>query len=140
RPRRRAYCGPAWRHWQQAESWSGALLIGGDGLDLERLTLQRLELPLDALLFRESRVQTSGAPQLLVGAALHDAPLLQHQDLVAVRGGRHPVRDENQRTRATLAIDGIQDAALGASIDGAERVVQHQDLRLRQEGRRQGDA
>ena len=39
-----------------------------------------------------------------------------------------------------LALDGVEDRRLGLGVDGGERVVEHQDLRLAHERARERDA
>src|SRR5690606_38056269 len=63
------------------------------------------ELPLDALLLRERRVEATSGAQLRVRALLHHAPLVEHDDVVAERRGRHAMRDEHHRALRALPLD-----------------------------------
>ena len=71
--------------------------------------------------------------QLVVRAALDHAPLVHDDDAVAARGRCHAMRDQDHAALGALAVDGLENALLRAGIDGAQRVVQNEDLRLRDE-------
>ena len=61
-------------------------------------------------------------------------------DAVAARGRGDAVGDEEHRALRGLPLDGLEDRRLGLRVDGGERVVQDEDLRLPHEGARERDA
>ena len=61
---------------------------------------------------------------------LEDLTLLEDHDLVAARGGRDPMGDEQHRALLRLAVDRFQDRRLRPRVHRAQRIVEHQDRRL----------
>ena len=78
--------------------------------------------------------------QGLVAALFHDAPGVQHDDVVGVPQGGHPVADQEHRAPLLHLTQTLQDTALGFGVHGAHAVVEDQDARLAGHRPRQGRA
>jgi hypothetical protein len=74
-------------------------------------------------------VQPAGGEQLLVGAALHDLAVVEHQDLVGVRDRREPVRDDDRGAPPEGRVEcGLHERlVLGVEVTG--RLVEDHDRR-----------
>ena len=72
-----------------------------------------------------------------MGAALHDAPVLQHDDGVGVAHGGQPVGDHEHRAPFHQAVHALFDQGFGAGVDAGRGFVQDQHRRVRH--RRAGD-
>ena len=75
--------------------------------------------------------------ELVVRAALDDAPLLEHHDAVAVSDSRKPVGDDERRAPLHQRIHAGLHERLGARVDGRGRLVENQHGRVGD--RRAGD-
>ena len=105
-----------------------------------RRRIDLLELARHLLLLRERGVDAAAAHELGVRALLDDPPFVEDDDAVAPRRGGDAVGDEDDGAPRGLALDRAEDRALGLRVDGGERVVQDEDLRLPHERAREGDA
>ena len=76
--------------------------------------------------------------ELVVGAALQDAALVQDDDLVGVLHGAQPLGDDDLGGAGDLPGEGPADEGVGAGVDGGGRVVEDEDLRPLEQGA--GDA
>ena len=72
-------------------------------------------------------------------ALLDDAALVHDEDQVGMADGGQAVRDEEGGAPAQQALDGVLDELLGAGVDGAGGLVQHEDARIAQHGAGEGD-
>ena len=70
------------------------------------------------------------ATSCVVRAALGDAAVVQHEDLIRVAHGRDAVRHDDRRPLAHDAAQPGQDLLLGVGVHRRERVVQDQDRRI----------
>lgn len=73
-------------------------------------------------------------------AALGDPAGIQNEDTVGAAQRAHAVGDEEGGAAAHGAFHGLEDFVLGARIDGRGGVVEDEDLRVEQQGARDGDA
>src|SRR3546814_16036293 len=64
------------------------------------------------LLVVELPVPPAQREQFRLGAPLHDAPMLQHEDLVRARDGREPMRDHERRAPRAEAAQSIANELL----------------------------
>ena len=69
-------------------------------------------------------------------ALLDDPPRLQHDDAVGVGDGREPMGDDQRAAPSPDAGEARLDRPLGPGVEGARRLVQHQDRRVLQDGAR----
>ena len=65
-----------------------------------------------------------------MAALFHDAPSVQHDDVVGVPQRGHPVADQEHRAPLLHLTQTLQDTALGFGVHGAHAVVENQDARL----------
>src|SRR5215216_3195563 len=93
------------------------------GLAGRQLLLQQLTLV-------ERGVLAARGEQLLVRAALDDAPLVEDADEVRVADGRDAVRDDERGALAHHAAQAAQNLLLRVGVHGRERVVENEDARL----------
>src|SRR6187551_2796359 len=75
----------------------------------------------------ESRVLAAESKELVMRPALHDAAVIEHEDLVGVANRREPVRDRNRRAVLGEAVEGLLHRALRLRVERARRLVQDQD-------------
>ena len=80
-------------------------------------TFHPFELLLLALQVPQLRVQAVALQQCLVAAALDDAALVHHDDLVGVHDGGQPVRDDQRRAAFARCGPARLDGALGARVE-----------------------
>ena len=73
-------------------------------------------------------------------AALDDAALIQHQNLVRADHGGEAVRDHQRRAPARDFVEARLDFALGLGVERRGRLVEHQDARPFEDDARDGDA
>ena len=71
--------------------------------------------------------------QLLVGAALDDPALVEHDDLVGVAHGREPVGDRDRRAPLGQPLELGLDGRLGLRVERARRLVEDQHRRVAQD-------
>ena len=83
--------------------------------------LPRIQLVIPALLLDE----------LVVGATLDDAALLQHHDAVGVLHCAQPVGDDKGGAAGHQGVHALLDQGLGAGVDGGGGLVQNQHRRVR---------
>ena len=76
----------------------------------------------------------------MMGAALDDLALVEHDDLVGADDGREPVRDHQRGAAARDALERVLDFLLGVAVERRGRLVEHQDRRRFQDRARDGDA
>ena len=67
--------------------------------------------------------------QLVVGAAADQLAVVEHQDLVGVADGGHPLRDDDHAGAGGLGSQRGPQPGVGGHVQGGERVVEHVDLR-----------
>ena len=77
--------------------------------------------------------------QFFVPALLDDPAVLYDEDEIRVLDGGQSVGDHDGRAPADDRIDGSLDLLLRERIDRGGRLVEHNDLRLRQDGPGEGD-
>src|SRR3546814_1353658 len=81
-----------------------------------------------------------GRGQLVVGAVLDDAAVLDDDDLVGHAHGREAVRDQDRDAVLRQPAEVLEDRRFGGRVHRRGRFIQHQDVRARtHEGARQGD-
>ena len=85
-------------------------------------------------------VDAAGRDQVVVRAALGDAALVEHENLVRVTDRRDAVRDDEARARLADAPQLLKDRLFGRGIDGRKRVVEHENARIDRERARDRDA
>ena len=85
-------------------------------------------------------VQAAGGHQLVVLAALRDAAVIEHHDLVGQRDGGRPVGDDERGAVVGDLLQGAADLELRLHVDAGGGVVQDEDARVHHEGARDGDA
>src|SRR5690606_13017339 len=116
---------------------AGGFAIALSGLD-------RLELPVEhggdvhhvylkrliGLQAPKLRVTPAERQQLVVRAALHDAPAMEQQDLVGVHDGAEPLGDDQGRTALHQILQRATDLDLGAAVYAGGCVVQNQNARI----------
>src|ERR1700730_15509086 len=74
-------------------------------------------------------VEPAACQQLVVGAALDDRPLVEHDDLISADDSREPVRDDERRAVARNTIEGILDFFFGVAVERRCRFIEQQDRR-----------
>ena len=79
-------------------------------------------------------VYGAGGQQFLVGAVAQLPALVQHQDVVGVEDGAHPLGDDKGGDALVLPAQGLAQGGVGAVVQCRGGVVQNQNLR----GARQG--
>ena len=77
-------------------------------------------------------VVAAAQEQLAVRPLLNYLAVLHHQDQVRAPYGREPVRYEKARAVLQDVLDGVLNELLRLRVDGARRLVQHEDARVRQ--------
>ena len=85
-------------------------------------------------------VQVTALHQLLVRSLIDDLAAIEHEDPVCPADLGQAVGDEQGRAALKHSFDGTLDLVLGGAVDGARRVVQDQDARIRQQRARNSDA
>src|SRR5687768_12346852 len=102
------------------------------------MALRRLlELALEPLLAPHARVDAALRDEVVVRAALDDAPVLEHDDLVRRLRRAEAVRRDEARPAGEDAAERADDPRLGVRVDAREAVVEQQELRLAED--RPGD-
>ena len=99
--------------------WGGLEPAGGsgdEGVGLVGLPLARAR--------GERSVPAPAGEQLVVGAALDDPAVVEHDDLVGVADGREPVGDRDRRAALGEAVERLLDGALGLGVERARRLVE----------------
>src|SRR5262249_33811099 len=87
----------------------------------------------------ETRVHAAAGDQLLVGALLHDPPVLEDDDEVCATDRREPVRDHECRASGEQPLEPGFDHPLGADVHGRCRLVENEDARIGKQRPREGD-
>ena len=87
-----------------------------------------------------ARVQRVAGHQLLVRAALDDAALVHHHDLVGERDGAGPVGDDEGGAPVGDLLQGAADLELRLHVDARGGVVEDEDARVHDQRPRDGDA
>src|SRR3954447_10389549 len=77
--------------------------------------------------------------QLLVGALLDDAPVVEDEDAPGTLDGREAVRDDYRGAAPEQAPQAVLDAALRVDVDVRGRLVEHEDPRVRDQRARERD-
>ena len=77
--------------------------------------------------------------QLLRRAALDDASVVHHHDLVGLGKGRKTVGDHNGGAPRDQMLDGVLDQMLGLRVHGGSRLVKHQHAGIAEHGTGDGD-
>ena len=100
------------------------------------------QLPADRTLAHahEIGVETSFGHERIVRAALHDAPAVEHDDLVGIAHGLQAMRDHDDRLAARQLGDGALQVALVLRVDVGGGPVEDDDGRVLQDGARDGEA
>ena len=85
-------------------------------------------------------VVAAAGDQLLVRPLLHDPAGVHHEDLVAVDHGAKPVADQDDRPLALERAQRLGDQLLVMRVQGAGRLVEHEERRLGQQRPGDGEA
>src|SRR5687768_16987685 len=88
----------------------------------------------------ELLVVPAEAQQLVVRAAFHDPPLLEHHEAVHTRDGREAVRDRNHRLAFHQLEQLLLDCELDLAVERGGGLVEHQDRRVLQDHARERNA
>ena len=72
-----------------------------------------------------------------MGAPADDPAVFEHEDLVGVGDGRHPLGDDDHRSVAGVRFERRSQPGVGGQVERRERVVEHVDLRV--DDQRPGD-
>ena len=75
----------------------------------------------------------SACNQFGEAAALHHAPLVEHQDFIGIAHGRQAMRDDECRPARHQGLQRLPDARLGRRIQRTGRFVEYQDRRILQQ-------
>ncbi len=86
------------------------------------------------------RVNFAVFHQFLVRAARRDRAFIQHQNLIGVEHRADALRDHKTRAALHQPIERLLNLVLRHQIDTARRIVEDQDVRIEQQGARDGDA
>ena len=87
--------------------------------------------------FVHARVLAVEGHELVVRAALDDAPFVDDVDAVGVAHRREAVADEDHGTTPRQLADVLEDAPLRHRVEGAGRLVEHEHVGVAHEGARQ---
>ena len=112
-------------------------------LGLRREILARVDEPVPlepVLLVVQLAVPAFQLQQLFVGPPLDDLAVLEHENLIGALDGREPVRDHERRASAPERLQPVLDEPLAFAIEARGRLVEDQDLRIGEDGARDGDA
>ena len=93
-----------------------------------------------ALLVPHGRIDAALRQQPVMGAALDDDALVEHQDLVGADHRRQAMRDDERGAAARYAFERVLYLAFGEGVERRGRLVEHQDRRRLQDGAGDGDA
>ena len=88
----------------------------------------------------QGTVERAAGTELVVGAVLDDPAAVEHDDPVGQVQGRDAMRDEHRGAPGQHVAQPVVDRLLGAGVDRARRVVEHEDARVGQDGAGQRDA
>lgn len=75
----------------------------------------------------QRRISTSELEQRVVGAALDDPTALQNDHLIGIRQRRESVGDGQRRPTTSESRQGTLQFAFGVIVEGAGRLVEHED-------------
>lgn len=81
----------------------------------------------------ELRVPPTGGQQLLVSAALDDAPAVDDEELIGVQHRAEPVRDHQTSPSVQYPVQCFTDGRLGLGVQVRRRLVQDDDRRRLQQ-------
>ena len=81
----------------------------------------------------EAVVGAVGGHEGAMGAALDDLAVMHDHDHVRAADGRQAVGDDEGGAAGHDLLDGVLDELLGHGVDGARRLVQHEDARVGQQ-------
>src|SRR6266508_1157546 len=112
----------------EAERPHAALRLETD--DGQRLSWATAGRPGLELALVQHGVQATGDQQLGVGAALDQAAVVQHQDLVGGQHRRQPVGDRDRGPPGKQRLEGRLDELLGDGVQVGGGLVQQQDARV----------
>src|ERR1035438_5008651 len=99
------------------------------------------QVGIDAVLARVQIVVTAlESVQGLVGAALHDAALFHHQNLLRAADGGEAMRDHEGGAPFHQVGETLLNGGLGFGIEAAGGLVENQDARIGENGAGDGDA
>src|SRR4051795_2561562 len=87
----------------------------------------------------QRQVEAACREQLVVRALLDDPAVLQDDDQVGVADRREPVGDDEGRAAVQKPPQRALDLSFRADVDGARRLVEDQDLRVREQRPRERD-
>src|SRR6185437_17018610 len=110
---------------------------------VRRVILAGVHEPVDLesiLLVVELTIAAARREELVLRPALHDAPFLEHQDLVGARDGGQPVRDHERGAPAAEAAQAIANERFALAVEARRRFVENQDARVGQNRARDRDA
>ena len=115
----------------------------GDPLEAARRLgfLDRLgRLGFPRLLRHQPGIDAAGPHQRAMGAALGDAPAVEHEDAVAADDAGEAMGEHQGRAPAHQPVERLLDHRLVLRIDRRERLVEQQDRRVAQQSAGDGDA
>ncbi len=95
---------------------------------------------LPKLIRRESAVKPPFLHQLGVGAPLHDAAVVEHEEAVGGLDGGEPVRDDEGGASLHEPLQGLLHEGLRRGVKGRGGLVEQQQARIAQQGPGDGDA
>ena len=76
------------------------------------------------------QVRRAAVQQLLVRTSAHHVTVVEHDDLVGVHDGRDALGYDNERGVGNVFGKLFAQARIGLVVEGAKRVIEHQDLGL----------
>ena len=82
----------------------------------------------------QAGVAAAALEELVVGADLHQAAVVDDRDPVAARGGREAVRDDDHGPALGQLLQRTLDETLGTGVEVGRRLVEHQERRVREGG------
>jgi hypothetical protein len=85
------------------------------------------------LLAQQRRVAPGTGEELLMGATLDDAPLVDHDDQIRLADRRQPVRDDQAGAIGQQRFERGLDQLLVVTVERARRLVEDEDARVLEE-------
>src|SRR5438309_8240469 len=104
--------------------------LDASALALLRCLRNRFSELLGRLALPQLGVEAAFVEELIMGAALDDLPLVEHDDLVGFDDGRKPVGDHDRRPAFGDLVERFLDGLLSAAVERAGRFVEHEDRRV----------
>src|SRR3954462_12097310 len=86
------------------------------------------------LLVVEVGIVAAASDEVIVGPVLDDASTMQHGDAVRAADSADAVRDQDSGPSAHQLAQVIQDALFGVGVHAGERIVEHQDAWIADDG------